>query len=230
MYAMLAVSAFFLVLTVVAYRCEKRMVWPFGSIQAQPQFSDTGGYGARCVDDALKAGFRLLGWAPDLRAPRYKISYALLVSSDGDCFAVVGVGTLLSMRMRGTWLYTRTIDGRVFYTTDSQVCVETDVSRMWRSHLAQVDTFSKLWQRHRDLLRDYGVTSHAFSAGREAEEFRNAREEHFQAISRLGLIAFVDGSATHWRYTLQGALKAAVLNFSIGLLRRITFGRVPRSA
>jgi hypothetical protein len=230
MYIVIGIIGFFFVFQAVVARLEKRIVWPYGTPEAQPQFSDASGYGARWVGDALKAGFSFLGWSPDLKGARYRISYALLVSPERDCFVIIGIGTILSMALRGTWIYTRAADGRVFYATDNQSCVEIDVSRCWRSQLARANTFPELLQRHRDLLRDRGVDAQPFSAGREAEEFRSVREEHYEAMSRRGLIAFTDRSATHWRYTFWGALKFAALSYSIGLLRGMTYGRIPRSA
>ncbi len=230
MYIVIAILGFFFVLQAVVARLEKRMVWPYGSPEAHPQFLDASGYGARWVGDALKAGFSFLGWSPDLKGARYQVSYAFSAAPERDCFAIIGVGTILSMPLRGTWIFTRATDGRVFYTTDNQSCVEIDVSRRWRSQLVRASTFPELLQRHRDLLRDFSVTAQPFGAGREAEEFRSLREERYQLMSRQGLIAFTDGSATHWRYTFWGAVKLAALNYSIGLLRAITYGRIPRSA
>ncbi len=206
------------------------MVWPYGSPEAQPQLADASGYGVQWVDDALKADFSLLGWCPDLKGPRYQVSYALLYSSERDCFVIIGVGTIMSMPLRGTWIYTRTTDGRVFYTTDNQSCVEIDVLRRWRSQLVRASRFSELLQRHKDLLRNCRSTPQLFAAGREAEDFRCIREERFQEMSRRGLINFTDTSATHWHYTFLGAAKLAALNYSIGLLRGVTNGRIPRCA
>jgi len=222
---MVAMVAF---LTAVA-RLEKRMVWPYGNPEGQPQFSDTSGYSARWMADALKAGFFLLGWAPDLKGPRYKVSYALMISPQRDCFVAIGFGTVFNTPIAGTWVYTFAMDGRMFYSADNQSCIETDVSRNWRSQLVKTFTFTGLLQRHRDLLKHRGVPIRAFTAGREIEELKGLRKEHFQLLLHQGLITFTDVSATHWRYTLRGALKRVVLDYSIGLLRAITFGRIPRS-
>ena len=228
LYILIGIPAFFIVLLTVTARLEKRMVWPYGSPEAQPQFPDSSGYAARCIAEAQMAGFSFLGWAADLKGPRYRMSYALL--SSPDCFVVIGVGTVVSMRLRGTWIYTRGTDGRALYTTDNLSCVEIDVSRRWRSQLVPARTFTELLQRHRELLRELGVTTRPFAPGREAEEFRAMREEHYHAMSRQGLIAFTDASAAHWRYTFWGAWKLASLNYSIGLLRTVTYGRIPRTA
>src|SRR5262249_5156303 len=109
-------------------------------------------------------------------------------------------------------------------------CIEIDVSRRWRSQLARARTFSELLQRHRDLLGSRGISARPFTAGREIDEFRSEREERYQSMSRQGLLAFTDPSATHWRYTFRGALKLATLNYSIGLLRALTSGQIPKCA
>lgn len=230
MYIALGFIAFLLVVQVAIARLEKRMVWPYGTPEAQPQFPDVSGYRVRWVNDALQAGFAFLGWSPDVKGPRYQLCYGLLTSSERDCFVIIGAGKILNMEIRGTWIYSRTTNGSVFYTTDNQSCVEVDVSRRWRCQLAPVSTFSQLLERHRNVLRARGGIPQPFTAGREVELFRSVREEHYQEMARQGLIAFGGSSATHWRYTLWGALKFVVLNFSVGMLRAVTIGRIPRIA
>jgi hypothetical protein len=229
-YILIGLLLFFIVFLTLMARLEKRMVRPYGSPEAQPQFADVSGYGARWVEDAVKSGFSFLGWAPDLKGPRYKVSYGLLTSPERDCFVIVGVGTIMSIPLRGTWIYTRATEGGVYYTTDNQSCVEIDVSRRWRSQLRRVRTFSELLRRHRDLLQERGITPQPFTVGREADEFKRMREERYQSMARQGLIAFTDGSATHWRYSFWGAFKLASLSYSIGLLRGVTHGQIPRIA
>ena len=228
-YFLIGVPVFIVLLTVTG-RLEKRMVWPYGTPEAQPQFRDGSGYATQRVGEALEAGFSFFGWSADLKGPRYQISYGLMASPERDCFAVIGVGKVLSVRIRGTWIFTRATDGKVIYTTDNQACVEVDASRRWRGQLVRARTFTELLQRHRALLRDYAVMVQPFAVGREIDEFRTIREEHHHAMSREGLIVFTDGAAVHWRYTFWGALKFAALSYSIGLVRALTFGRIPRVA
>jgi len=230
MYILIGILAFWLVLLATIARFEKRLVWPYGEPEAQAQFPDSTGYADRWVNDALNAGFTFLGWCPDLKGPNYRLCYGLLVSPERDCFVIIGVGNILTMPLRGTWIYTRSAEGRVFYTTDNQSCIEIDITRRWRSQLAPASTFARLLQRHRDLLRASRITSQPFTPGREAQEFKGMRTEHFESMSRKGLIAFTDHTGMYWRYTYWGALKLAVLNYSIGMLRGVTQGRIPRSA
>ena len=39
------------------------MVFPYGALEREPYFGDPTGYGTRGVDEAVRAGFVLLGWA-----------------------------------------------------------------------------------------------------------------------------------------------------------------------
>ncbi|MCC6698709.1 MAG: hypothetical protein IT365_24000 [Candidatus Hydrogenedentes bacterium] len=229
-YFLLGLPVLLVGMIAVVGRLEKRMVWPYGPPQEHPPFPDASGYAIRWANEALKAGFTFLGWAPDLKGPRYQISYAFLTSPERDCFVIIGVGTIMAMPLRGTWIYTCTADGRAFYTTDNQSCIEIDVSRRWQSQLARASTFSELLQHHRSLLLDSRVSVQRFTPGREIEEFKRVREEHYRWMSRQGLIAFTDNAAARWRYTWWGSLKVAALNYSIGMLRAVTFGRIPRRA
>ena len=91
-----------------------------------------------------------------------------------------------------------------------------------------VNTFPALLQNHRDLLRDKGALVQLFSEGREVEEFKRLRVERYETMARRGLITFMDGMETCWHYTLRGAVRHALLNYTIGLVRAITHGRVFR--
>lgn len=215
---------------VLITRFEKRMVWPYGAPEPYPQFADIAGYGEQWVRDATRAGFTFLGWSPDLKGPIYRLCYGFLVSPERDCIVCVGIGMMMKMPLKGTWIYTPTPRGEVFYTTDNQSGIWFDVTRRWRSQLAQAATFSDLLQRHRKLLSDKAITPQPFTAGKELEEFERIRREHHDLMARQGLIFFTDAAATHWHFTLWGAVKSALLNFVIGLVRAVTFNRIPRCA
>jgi len=230
LYALGGFIVFMFFVQIVIARWEKRMVWPYGSPEAEPQFPDPSGYGKRWVRNAFEAGFTFYGWCPDLKGPRYRVSYGLLAPPSGDCFVVVGVGTIFSLQLRGTWIYSRTIDGQVFYTTDHQSCVEIDPARRWRNQLTKTDNFPALLKSHRETVRARGIAIQPFDTGHEVEQFKQLRQERYESMARAGLITFVDPSSTHFKYTLRGASKSAALNYSIGLARGVTSGRLPKIA
>lgn len=211
-------------------RLEKRMVWPYGELQDSPPFDDPVNYGARWVGEARSMGFTFLGWAPDLKGAAYKVSYGFLVSPERDCLVIVGVGTVLNMKLRGTWIYTVSADGRVLYSTDNQACITIDVSRQWKTQLLRSASFTGLLEGHRDLVRILGFVPRVFRTGHELTDFKQLREEHYQSMARSGFIKFIDAAGTRWHYTTFGALKLSCLNYFIGLLRGITDGKTPRAA
>lgn len=226
----LGMVAFFLISLTVIHCVEKRMVWPYGELQAQPHFADPTGYSATWVANAVASGFTFLGWMRDMKGETYRISYAVLVSPDRSTLAVIGAGHILRLPIQGTWLHTPSSDGRSFYSTDKQAGVQLDVSRHWANQLVFASSFAELWRRHQAWIQEQRVLPRGLSAGRELEEFRAAREEHYRAMERAGLIQYTDASATSFRFTLYGAARTASLGYFLGLLRAITRGAFPRTA
>ena len=213
---------------VLTYRLEKHMVCHFGEPGSQPLSRDP--YVHFCLADAAQAGFSFLGWSRDLRGGVYQVSHALLVSPDRTTIAVVTVGFLM-IPIQGVCLYTPAVDGRLFFTTNSQNFTEMDLSRNWTNHLALEASVPRLWQRHQAWLKKMAVLPRTFDReGHELEEFRSMREHHYRSMERAGLISYIDPSASRWRYTLRGAIRTATWGFFVALMRNITWGRLPRSA
>jgi hypothetical protein len=221
------IPVFFIVLTVITGRLEKRLVWQYGDLVPQPPYADSAKYALQMTTEALQSGYTLLGWAADPRAPGYRINYALLMSPERDFFVTVSQGSIFKLPTNGTTIYSRTTDGNVFYTTDNQNNVQIDL--IWRSQLAPVKNFSDLLGRHQSLLKDKNLPVQPFTAGREAEEFRRMREERYETMARRGLIDYLDASRTSWHFTLWGTLRYTFLNFTIGIVRAQTKGAVFRS-
>jgi len=214
----------------VMYLAEKRTVCPYGELESAPAFGDPTGHGARWVADAVRAGFVLLGWARDTRGSLYPCSYALLVSADRTTFAVICVGVLWNVPILGTWLHTPAMDGRAFNTTDRQSGVQIDISHNWTNQLAPSPTFTCLLHKHQYWFQTQGVFPRPFAKGREFQEFKAMREQHFRSMERAGLIRFIGPSASHFYFTLSGAARTATWSYLVGLLRGLSQGSFPRSA
>lgn len=221
---------FWSVLLTVIFRFEKRMAWAYGELQPEPPFADSSGYGAGRVPQAVAAGFTLLGWARDLKGPKYRVSYAMLISPDRTVFAVIGVGSVLQIPVAATWLYTHTADGRCFYSTDHQSGVQIDLSRHWTNQLVPGATFPQLLQQHQDWIRRNEVAPRQLTQGREIAELRVLRQEHYRFMERAGLIGFLDGSMEHFRFTFSGAARTATWGYFLGMARQLSQGRFPRNA
>jgi len=229
-YFLLGMVVFFSVSLTIIHRLEKRMVWPYSELQQVPSYASDNDYAPGRRNDALAAGFTMLGWAHDVKGPTYRINYALLVSPQRDVFAVIGEGAILKLRLRATWLHTPTMDGRSFYSTDHQTGVQIDPSRNWRNQLVPGAGFAELLNRHREWIRACGVVPRNLTVGRELAEFRALREQHFRSMEHAGLIRFTDSSAANFYFTWYGAARTALLGYFLGLARGLSQGRFPRSA
>jgi hypothetical protein len=230
LYVFLGMVLFWSVLLTVIFRLEKRMAWAYSDLQVDPPYPDATGYGAGRVAEALAAGFTLLGWARDLKGPKYRVSYAMFVSAQRDVFAVIGVGSVLQIPVKATWLYTHTSDGRCFYSTDHQSGVQIDLSRHWTNQLVPAASFRELLQAHQDWIGQNQVLPRTLTRGREIAEVQTLRHEHFRFMERAGLIAFLDGSVNYFRFTLSGAARTATWGYFLGMARQLSQGRFPRNA
>ena len=123
----IVLPVFFIVLITVTGRLEKRLVWQYGDLGAQPPYPDVSKYAQQWTNQALQCGFILLGWAPDPRMPGYRQNYALLVSPEGDCLAVVYSGHIFKLRSQGVTIHTPTQNHKVYYTTANQNGVQIDL-------------------------------------------------------------------------------------------------------
>lgn len=223
-----ALPVFFLLLTVIAARSEKRMVWQYGDLQAQPPYPDVAGYAGKWVNSALQSGFIQLGWAADPRVPHYRQNYALLVSPERDCFVVAWSGNILKLKSQGITICSPALDGKVYSTSANQQGVQIDLLGHWLTQMASVNAFPQLLERHRDLLRVKNATARHFTGGREIDEFRQLRVERYENMARRGLIVYQDPMNTCWHFTIWGSLRYTFLNFTVGLVRAITHGQIPR--
>jgi hypothetical protein len=224
----IVMPVFFIAAITLTGRLEKRLVWQYGDLGTQPPYPDVSSYAERWTNQALQSGFILLGWAPDPRMPGYRQNYALMISPERDCFVVVCSGNIFKLISQDLTIYTPTQNGKVYYTTASQNGVQIDLLGHWMGQLTVVNSFQALLRNHRDLLRNKGVMVQPFNGGHEIEGFKRLRVERYENMARCGMITFTDGMETSWHFTLWGALRYAVLNFTIGIVRGITRGRAFR--
>jgi len=150
MYLILGIVLVCLAGLTLAARLEKRMVWPYTPPEAKPQLGPPSPYALDGVQQALQLGFSFLGWVADAKGPKYRVTYALLVSPERDSLAVIGAGKVHSFDLKGTWIHTPIGAGRSLYSADNQSCVEVDISRAWVTQLVPGRKFSELWRRHHD--------------------------------------------------------------------------------
>jgi hypothetical protein len=230
LFLFLGLIVFFILFLTIVAMWEKRMVWPYGDLKPTPPYEDKSGYGAWRLQEAFQAGFTLLGWAPQMTGPKYRVSYAVLLAPDRECLAIVGVGTIFGMRYQATWLHSPTSARRSFSTTDHQNGVHMDVTRAWLNQLVPGKPFLELWDRHKEWLQQHGATPWRFEPACAMEDFRRFRTEHFRSQAEQGYIYYLGPSHTFVRYNFRGAFKWAFMNYTIGLVRAVSSGKFPRSS
>jgi len=179
---------------------------------------------------AMQAGFQFLAWTYDMKGPMYKINYAFVVSPDRECLAIIGAGAIGSIPVSGTWLYSRDSQGTLSYSTDKQSCSVIDISGAIKCQLVPNAPLVTLVQSHREWLHTRGIMPAAFPLGAEIDELRTLMTVHRKEMGRKGLITFTDQSEERWRYSFVGAWKMSFVNYWIGLVRAITFGKFPKTA
>ena len=231
-YLLLGLPVVLFALLTIIFMVEKRLVWPFGELGQAPLFADATGYAARWANDATQAGWTLLGWAPHAGQPAIKVDYAIMVSPERDTMAVIGAGKVLErIVLAATWLWTPTAEGRTAYTTDNQSGVQIDLSRNWVGQLARSPSFGALLAQHRAWMAGLGVIpAGRFTPGHEFAELLAMRQEHFHSMERAGLVRFTDPMSTHFQFTLWGAARTATWSYLVGMARKLTRGRIPRTA
>jgi hypothetical protein len=230
MYLFLALATFFIILTAIVAMFETRMVWPHSGPQPGPVHPDQNGYLQFHVMQAIQAGFQLLAWTYDMKGAMYKISYAFVVSPDRECLGIIAAGSIGSIPISGTWLYSRDSNGTLSYSTDKQSCSVVDISGVIKCQLVPDAALLPLVQNHRDWLHSRGVMPVAFPTGAEIDDLRTLTIAHRKEMARKGLINFTDQSEERWRYSFVGAWKLSFINYWIGLVRAITFGKFPKTA
>jgi hypothetical protein len=226
----IVIYCLFFVLQVVVGCWEKRLNWPYGAPEPQPRTGDPNGYGYARVSEALQNGFLCFGWCPDLKGEKYQVSYAMLVSPDRQFFVVIGTGTIFGLTLDTSWIFSRTLDDRLYYSTDHQNGAVIDISRLQRCQLVPRATFVDLWRRHVDWLQKDGVRTQPFDSGGEFECFHRLRSVRFGAMLKRGMIRYTDATNTWYRYTLAGSIQHVAVNYTLGIVRALTGGRLPRSA
>lgn len=226
---LLGTIIFWSVLLTVVRRFEKKVVWPYGELEASPYFGDPTEFGARAIGEAIHQGFTFLGWARDIKGPIYKVSYAMLVSPDRQTLAVVGVGKILQIPLNAIWLHTPASDGRSFCSTSHQSGVQLDISGNWKNQLISTSSFATLLQGHVNWVRGFSISPRLFSPGNECAEYRDVRERHFRSMESAGLVRF-DNSTGYCYFTWWGAAKTSIWGYFLGMARKLSNGKFPRTA
>ena len=167
---------------------------------------------------AAAALFTWPGTFADGKGKLYRLRYDFFRSPTGDVLALVGTGTMASITMRTTWLYTLLADGRCLVTFDSPAGGQVDLTGITQESLVEHRGFNGLPAAHRARVADAGPVR-PFSDTDPLRDLRAFRQGRTERLAALGYAAFLDGGRNVWRYSVKGALALAFRQYFKGLRR-----------
>jgi hypothetical protein len=209
----------------VASLVERRMVWPykpeaeFRNARLTTDESDGNPYAARPAQTLtpitsyanatcrrLEAmGFRYCGAYFDRRGGLYKLRYDFWLSPDRLILAMVGGGTLATIAVSGTCLFTRLNDGHCLMTIDEPKSQDSDPSGLTVQMVVTHADLEELLSRHRERLSEEERPALTYSTGAALDEHREFRTRRVDRLIDRGLARYLDEERNAWRYTLKGA-------------------------
>jgi len=193
--------------TMLAAYTESRLDWPY-SEPKPPRPDDTlDPYTLRQLTGARGLQFRILGWSNDIKGPQYKIDYLFLVAPGADTLAIVGVGKLFGMSLKGIWLISIGENDTGFISVNSPSCSEVDVTGRWKDQLVLDADFADLYNSHCAWLNKMGVLLLPFSPGAELDLYRQAKQRRVELLIQAGVARRVGPDPTRWKYTFAGAVR-----------------------
>ena len=159
---------------------------------------------------AEKHGFTYLGVCRPGNTRIYKLRYDAWVSPDRRVFAVVGAGSMISIRFQATWLTSKLIDGRVLITVDVPGALSSDLSGMTEAKLVTNADFTELLAGHLERLEAEITPVEPYDKPDPLAEHVELIGQRADRMERAGYIHFLDDSHQEWRYTLWGAVVRVV--------------------
>lgn len=165
---------------------------------------------ARWVEHAAgRLGYDRLGVFRDAKGKIYNVRYDFWASPGRDVIAYCGVGTMLGIPVKATWLFTPLSDGRCLMTTDHSAAMESDLSGMTEMALVANADFDELLARHRKRVDEAPLPSGAFSKADPFGGFNAFRRSRVERLIERGQARFLDDEQDAWKYTVRGALAVA---------------------
>lgn len=176
-------------------------------------------YAARAFECALSIGFLALGTFRDGKGRLYKVRYDFYLSPERDVLALVGSGTIASIPLNNTWLFTLLADGRCLRIVDTQPGSETDLAGLADEALITQVDFQELVARHRGRVAASFTPAAAYDDKDPLGDHRDFLMRRTDRLEELGFIRFLNTERTWWRYTLRGALLSTARAHFRGLRR-----------
>ena len=190
---------------------ERRLAWPYVPAADSPpdRLPPPNAYAGWASAAAAEAGFTWIGAFADGKGKLYRLRYDFFRSPTGDVLALVGAGTMASIQVQTTWLYSRLAGGRCLVTFDSQTGAETDLAGLTEGALVENLGFAGQLAAHRARVGAASQACEPFGASDPLADLRAFRQTRVERLALLGYASFLDAGRNAWRYTPKGAMTLA---------------------
>jgi len=223
LYFFLGIMVISLVGITLVSALEKRLVWPYIPASDIPPEGcpPPTPYALEAAAAATTAGFTWLGTFADGKGKLYRLRYDFFQSPEGDVLALVGTGTVASVPVQTTWLYTLFAGGRCLVTVDHQSGGETDLAGLAEESLIADRGFMGQVAAHQARIQAGSQTVMRFAEADPLAALRAYRQGRIERLVALGYAAFLDSEHKAWRYSPKGAATLAFRQYFTGLRRMV---------
>jgi len=160
--------------------------------------------------NALRSGFTPLGSFYHAKTKLYRVRYNAWLSPDRVVLAWVGGGTVASILLNATWLFTRLRDGRCLLTIDDPKAGDSDLSGLTDQAVVRNADFEELLAKHRQRVESATEPAEPYSNNDPIGDHRAFLAFRTERLEERGLVRFLDAERTSWKYGVVGAIMVAV--------------------
>lgn len=206
------ILALALLLSILAALWERRLVWPFSEPRGFDPLPEehltplNRNYVRMRLQQLQAAGFHLVAHCYDAKGPRHSASYLFALSEDQHTLAMIRYASGFSFPLSGMWLISKNSGGRHYFTVDSPLQIEYDVSGNSEFQVHASASFKQIYAAHEQWIRSRALP-YLFAAQNPVQEYRAFLLHRCLMRRILGLAYYVDNRRTSWRYTFRGALR-----------------------
>jgi len=173
---------------------------------------------AKQANDQIRhLGYQHRTTCHDGKGKLYRVRYDFWVAPDDKTIAVIGSGSVASMKVFGVTLYSRTADGRTLCTTNERG--DQDISGVEDQETWHAMPLPKLVEKHRQRLARFVVEP--FSAESPLVDYFDIRRRKAAALVARAYAYYLNDQQLAWRYTFKGAFMFYILAVIVRPTRRL---------
>ena len=153
----------------------------------------------------------------DAKGKICRVRYDFWISPDSKSLALIGSGTVASLKVFGVTFYSRTAEGRILSTTNERG--EQDIFGVEEQQTRHAMPLPKLHEKHRQRLEQYVIEP--FSAESSLLDYFDIRRRKAAALVARGYVKYVNDQHLAWRYSFKGAVMFYLIAVIVRPIRRL---------